>query len=321
VTSQSQVSGHPMIKNTAEQLAEAFLHRIIAGEYSAGDTLPSCRHVAGNLHIDKNTVNKAYKILERKGVVRAAPGKGVVVLDQPAGSVHENSLQQRLNSLVWEARALGVDEDTLWQFMAEAIWHYYGGSTVEVALIECNEAETTGMARELTERLKMRVVPVLLDDFYANVDEYFESFDIIATTFYHLTEVALVAGAHKDKLLGLFAIPVTDDAQRIAELPAGTRLGVVCTERTTMGTLMNLIQTYSTQLDIIGHVVTSEPAVADFASSVDVLMVTMSTYALVADVAPHVPKIVVSFTLDEQSVSFLKKRAHEIAKERLTPAH
>ena len=70
----------PPQARTALGLAEAFAHRIAGGDFREGDLLPSCREVARDLHVDKNTVNKAYHLLARMGIVRAAPGRGVVVV-------------------------------------------------------------------------------------------------------------------------------------------------------------------------------------------------------------------------------------------------
>lgn len=51
------------------QLVEQLTQAIVAGEYAAGDRLPSVRELAGDASVNPNTMQKALSELERSGLV------------------------------------------------------------------------------------------------------------------------------------------------------------------------------------------------------------------------------------------------------------
>lgn len=59
-----------------EQLYQSVLRMASLGALESGEPLPSVRSVAQELGVNPNTVQKAYGMLERDGVIRSVPGKG-----------------------------------------------------------------------------------------------------------------------------------------------------------------------------------------------------------------------------------------------------
>ena len=51
------------------------------GALKAGDALPSVRALAAKLSINPNTVQRAYQMLEEKGIIYSAPGKGSFIAE------------------------------------------------------------------------------------------------------------------------------------------------------------------------------------------------------------------------------------------------
>jgi len=64
-----------------EQLTENVKRLIIQGVLTPGEQLPSVRSLAQELTINPNTIQKAYRELEREGYVISRPGKGSFVND------------------------------------------------------------------------------------------------------------------------------------------------------------------------------------------------------------------------------------------------
>ena len=102
------------------QLAQQVRHALRLGLLRPGDKLPTAKEVVAKLAINPNTVLKAYRELEREGLVGARPGLGTFVLktlshNDPA---EQTELRQRLAHWVVSARQAGlVDEDI------DAIYH------------------------------------------------------------------------------------------------------------------------------------------------------------------------------------------------------
>jgi GntR family transcriptional regulator len=70
-----QRSGLPMYLQIVQQVKEA----LRLGLLDIGDQLPTVREVVAEVAINPNTVAKAYRELEREGLVDARPGRGTFV--------------------------------------------------------------------------------------------------------------------------------------------------------------------------------------------------------------------------------------------------
>jgi GntR family transcriptional regulator len=98
--------------NTYLQLAQQVRHAVRLGHLQAGDQLPTVREVVTKLAINPNTVLKAYRELEREGVVDSRPGigtfvRGSVRLGPRTGQAH---LRVGLARWVQRAREAGFDD-------------------------------------------------------------------------------------------------------------------------------------------------------------------------------------------------------------------
>jgi len=80
-----------------------------------GDQLPTVKDVVATLAINPNTVLKAYRELERDGLVSARPGIGTFVtrsLADDSLAAHE-PLRRDLERWLGRARAAGVDDESI----------------------------------------------------------------------------------------------------------------------------------------------------------------------------------------------------------------
>jgi DNA-binding transcriptional regulator YhcF (GntR family) len=102
------------------QLALQVRHAVRLGLLRPGDKLPTAKEVVARLAINPNTVLKAYRELEREGLVGARPGLGTFVLKTLSDNdpAEQTELRQQLVAWVLAARDAGlVDEDI------DAIYH------------------------------------------------------------------------------------------------------------------------------------------------------------------------------------------------------
>ena len=61
------------------QIAENFRTQICAGILQKNEKLPSVRELATELAINPNTIQRAYRELESRGLIATVPGKGCFV--------------------------------------------------------------------------------------------------------------------------------------------------------------------------------------------------------------------------------------------------
>ena len=105
-------SGVPVYRQIIDQI----LGGIAAGTLKPGDQLPTVRQLAVDLAINPNTVVRAYRELEIRGVLTPQQGVGTFVPTVPVGP-DDAERQRQLDQLVGEfvARAGGAG------FSAEAL--------------------------------------------------------------------------------------------------------------------------------------------------------------------------------------------------------
>jgi GntR family transcriptional regulator len=96
------------------QLAEQVKRRIAAGQFSAGDEMPSVRELAQALAVNPMTVSKAYSQLEAQGVLERRRGLSMVVAARagppPRVADRAELLRPTLQRAATEAHQLGLSE-------------------------------------------------------------------------------------------------------------------------------------------------------------------------------------------------------------------
>src|SRR5579863_2056225 len=105
------------------QLVQQVEHALRLGYLSPGDQLPKVRDVVAELAINPNTVMKAYRELEMKGLAIGRPGQGTFIeatLNQVALPVL-TELRRSLVSWVTAADRAGLDEDGMAALIANVM--------------------------------------------------------------------------------------------------------------------------------------------------------------------------------------------------------
>lgn len=94
-----------------EQVKSDLRRLVVSGTIAPGEKLPSVRELAGQLAINPNTIQRAYRELEAEGYIVSVPGKGSFAADREARSdPRREELLTRLKETVRELRWLGMSE-------------------------------------------------------------------------------------------------------------------------------------------------------------------------------------------------------------------
>ena len=97
------------------QIVQQVRQALRMGLLDAGDKLPAVREVVAATAVNPNTVLKAYRDLEREGLIQARPGHGTFVLKRPPGpppGTHSR-LGRSLARWVRQAREAGLDDESI----------------------------------------------------------------------------------------------------------------------------------------------------------------------------------------------------------------
>jgi GntR family transcriptional regulator len=102
------------------QIVDNFKGQIVAGILQSGERLPSVRELAGELAINPNTIQRAYRELETEGWIASVSGKGSFV----CGPVKETTpdlapLWAQLDAAAEKLLEAGVSWQTLLQYLKQ----------------------------------------------------------------------------------------------------------------------------------------------------------------------------------------------------------
>lgn len=113
-----------------EQVADYFKELIITGVLKPGDKAPSVRELSKQLTINPNTIQKAYKELERTGYFYSMAGLGSFVADrrkEETNPARVRELQDSLRAAVSELIFIGFSEEEIRKTVEAALGHDTGG--------------------------------------------------------------------------------------------------------------------------------------------------------------------------------------------------
>src|SRR5260370_24401671 len=97
------------------QIVQQARQALRMGLLDVGDKLPAVREVVAATAVNPNTVLKAYRDLEREGLIEARPGHGTFVLKRPPRpppGTHSR-LGRSLTRWVRQAREAGLDDESI----------------------------------------------------------------------------------------------------------------------------------------------------------------------------------------------------------------
>ena len=101
------------------QLINGLIEAVANGTLQPGDSLPSVRSLAADLGINMHTVNKAYRELDTKGIVRIIPKSGAVVNKPSKDQASINRIKNILRPNIAEALAIGLSNKEIEQIITE----------------------------------------------------------------------------------------------------------------------------------------------------------------------------------------------------------
>lgn len=112
-------------KSIYEQVIDNLKEMIISGLLSPEEKIPSVRELSKELTVNPNTVQKAYRELEKQGFIYTASGLGSFVSDRPNTANLDmrmvNDIISELNNLIKELFYLGLTKDKISELINTAL--------------------------------------------------------------------------------------------------------------------------------------------------------------------------------------------------------
>jgi DNA-binding transcriptional regulator YhcF (GntR family) len=298
----NQSSGVPVYKQIVDQIE----FMIEAGQMDDGDRLPSSRMLASNLQVNRNTIARAYRELRDAGYIESRRRHGMVVVggrQARAQAMARTRAREVLGEAASKCVTLGLSPEEI-SSLAYHFSLHAEQQQVNVAFVECNEERSTYFAKELAERLKLPVRPLVLGQFDA--EREFDV-DLVLTTFFHLSEVRRLARPSKAEVVAIVVAPHVTTLVRLAQVPKGKRVGILySTNDQAVGIRDSLVQSGLKSIEVLKRATPKELA------RVDVVVVPSEMPELRERVNGAVDVIEYGNVLDESSTRMVAEVVDEI---------
>jgi DNA-binding transcriptional regulator YhcF (GntR family) len=305
------------------QVKEAVLAEIKNGRWKTGDKLPTERELSEKLKVSRNTVSQAYQELEAEGVLMSVQGRGTFVCDRDDAVRIENRkdlLMKIIDVAMEEGLQLGFSiEEFVELTNVRARQKMELLNQVRVCFIECNREQVEYFAKRLEFGSGISITPIVLDELRDNMDQFLPiltAADLLITTFFHYEEVKELLGQRKN-VLAIALDPQMETIVRIARIPAGKRVGLVCRSDNFASKVLLALKTAGLDgLDIkVSH--ESDPDILrEFVANLDVIIVSPGRRREVEAFATRRHDIIeFVFTPDVASINLLRAALIDIRRQ------
>jgi DNA-binding transcriptional regulator YhcF (GntR family) len=293
----------------AHDLVRLIEGQIRTGLYSAGARLPTVRELAQRYHVNKNTAARAYQTLEQRGIIDMARGRGAFVTTSPEGIL---AWQQRIEQLVRDARQHGVNRVQLLKTFGQLVGQIYGQTTPRALFIECNRQDLETLGSELSTITGVTLDLMLLENAIRNADSLATHYDLLITTFQHLGQLRQAMPATvRDQVVGVHVTPTHDSLLELARLHV-TACALICDTPSTIASLTHLISIYNPALHVAPALIDDQAQVEHVVAQAAAIIVTRSCRQALGSLTLTQPVVIVTFTIDQQSIDFLCSRIREL---------
>ena len=108
----------PQKRDVYVDIADRYEKYIRIGVIKSGEKLPSVRTAAVELRVNPNTVQRAYTLLEERGLIRSFPKKGAFAIfsDSPSGG---NTAYKELTDVLIKLKTDGVKKSEILSVLEE----------------------------------------------------------------------------------------------------------------------------------------------------------------------------------------------------------
>ena len=111
------------------QLIEQVKRGVALGTLASGEQLPTVKALALELTVNPNTVARAYRDLERDGVIETSPGRGSFVRNNGTASseLRTDVAEPAVDNAIRTAKGLGLDSNEVRRLFERALSRWYPG--------------------------------------------------------------------------------------------------------------------------------------------------------------------------------------------------
>ena len=281
------------------QLKDLIKYYISTGAIQADHQLPAVNALAKELGINFETVRKAYKELERDGLLSMKRGQGTHVLLRNVSAVPaksaistEEGLLDAVKGILKNYLRQGISLEEAKEIIGQALQEVSAeGTKQEIIFTECNALQINEISQLLKSYLGQPVKPVLLKDLkdeLQNISPEASQLLNIVTTGFHVNEVRETARNMPVNIHVLITHMSMETRRKLDAFGKNARFGFICRDQESASLYKDVLKVEldNPQLDLICVTSAEKSKVKNMLKSVDVLLVSPPAYEEIKSIAP-----------------------------------
>ena len=220
-------------------------------------------------------------------------------------------MKRRVEQLLKDARSHALDREQVLHSLTQLVERVYGKAGLRLAFIECNQPDIQILGSAISSAIERPLAGVLLDEFLAQPQALAQRFDLLVTTFNHLSEVNKSLGDDaKEKVIGMHSQVTHNALLMIARLHA-TIIGFVYELPRVGDEYGHAIRAYHPNATVMPVSINDKARLQTLLKKADAIVVTQMCQERLLALKPKQPVILLSTTIDQQSIDFLRGRIQE----------
>ncbi len=304
------------------QLKDQIKYHISTGGLQQNEQLPAVNKLAKELAINFETVRKAYKELEKEGLISMQRAKGTLVtLDNSAppfipsnARSPEQSPERWVYNAVSALLAKGTPPEEIRSAVSRSMDEAFAARKERfVIFTECNSLQVHDIAIQLKTFLDEDVRPVLLEDLEKEISRLGpeeKRLLAIVTTGFHLNDVRAALGGRPIDVHILITNMSPESRRKIEEIGVDRRFGFICRDQESIPLYNDLLRgEFGKKIRLVSTYLGDTAGVEAILRSVDILLVTPPVFREVKKLSPaNLPVFNVFDRVDPMSFRVLKDR-------------
>ncbi|MGH9942705.1 MAG: GntR family transcriptional regulator [Pyrinomonadaceae bacterium] len=302
------------------QLKDLIKYYISTGAIQADHQLPGVNALAKELGVNFETVRKAYKELEREGLLSMKRGQGTHVLlrNVPAAPLRsaagiEGGLLDAAKRIINRHLQQGMSLEEAQKIIEQAFDEVAAEGTLsEIIFTECNTLQVKEISQLLKNYLDRPIRPVLLKDLRAELQNISPDASrplTIVTTGFHVNEIRETTRNLPVNIHVLLTNMSLETRRKLDAFGKNARFGFICRDEESIALYKDVLKVEldNPQLDLTCATSAEKSKVAALLKSADALLVSPPVYEEIKRIAPpELPIFNVFDRVDPMALKIIK---------------
>ncbi len=304
------------------QLENQIIGAIKTGYLKANARIPTEREMAQKLSVSRKTVSRAYRSLEKRGILSSEQGRGTFVQSGAEAKYHgsqDQLIDDYINKVIDTAIREGIDEKNLiHMFTRIAKNKYQNIERLDAVFIECNIEQAQSFSKALAEVSQKQIKPYTLADIKSMTPAFMNQLAqtrVIITTFNHVGEIKehLRSKGIEKRVMGVAITPNLESMIKISKYATQSKIGLISLSEEFFFSVKSALKLAGLeQVDLVNTTTLNPDMLKAFMQDLDVIVVSPGRMESIKKIqADDLELIAFDYVLDKGSVEVVLSKLAE----------